>query len=224
MTYAPDLLDYHKNLRGRKPAKFLTDPELTKMALSESSPSGLVHAVAKELEYEKREDIVSQLSTFERARILMIMNENPREAGRLFEEVIASTEDKEIKGKALINRGIMEKGMANGDQYFRRAIDEGYVRAYAYWAHILKLKDSNRAKKIAEEGLSKGDDFSCAFLIKLASEDQKEGSRLIDLAQAKGINIETAMKEFTGQSWKQPNHLHEAMKDPTVRVWFCHGH
>ena len=120
MTYSPELRESYQNLGDRKPEDILADPERTKAALSEASPSALVQKVAKELAPEDLNNIITQLSTFERARVIMIFKEDFASAIRLFKEVLATCEDKEIRGKSFVNLRLMEK--TNLNNTFKRQL------------------------------------------------------------------------------------------------------
>ena len=79
MNYAPDLIDYYAELGDKKPESVLADPEFTRRALSEISPSALVGAVAREIAPENIDSTIENLSKFERARVLMILGEEEGE-------------------------------------------------------------------------------------------------------------------------------------------------
>ena len=180
MHYAPDLLDYYEELGDKKPTVILADPEFTRRALSESSPSALVRAVASEIAPENINSTIENLSKFERARVLMILGEKEK-ASELFQEILAKSQDKITKGKTFANLAHMKIGTMDFDEFegpkalYKAATKEGYLAAYAQWAFALELigrKDD--AIYVAKAGLARGDEYSAVSLIRLMPEDNEE--------------------------------------------------
>ena len=166
MAYASDLLDYMERLGDAKPDTVLADPEFTKRALSEQSPVGLVAIVAREVPREALDDLIADLSTFERARIFSVLGETAK-ADAMYKKVLAESNDTGIRGKTLANMGILHSGEPNSQIFFRRAIEEeGYYKAYGQWASVMSIQGAvQEALRLAYMGLSYGDNNSLSILL-----------------------------------------------------------
>lgn len=202
--------------------KIIEDKELSKQALSENSPAALLNAVGGKLEKEKLAEIITELSEFARARIMMIVEQDDEKAVKMFTTVLNESKDIEIQAKCLVNLAVMND--ESMDEYFLKAIEKGYKRAYGYWAKKLQsMGKITEAIKKAEEGLAKGDEFSFAVLLEIARSKHSKVSDIIERAKLAGINTKSAELELAKAQYKAHRSLSQGFKNGTVRVSFCRG-
>lgn len=100
--YAPDLMDYLREIGDRPPTEILENPDLLRRALSNEAPFGLVSIVAQALENVDQHPVVTGLSTYERGRVMSALGRR-KEAADIYRQALETCTDIKIRGLIMTN-------------------------------------------------------------------------------------------------------------------------
>ena len=204
--YAQDLVDYLHEVGEQSPTKILEDPELTQRALSAESPITLVAKVAETISDVDTHPAIMALSDYERGRIFGVLG-RVDEAEVLYDKVLETSDDNELRGKALMNKAYhyFYTDPEKAKDLTKRALEEeNYKAARINLASVYRKQGkTQKAVECLEKGIKKGEAICIPSLVTIHSKTVKSESELSQLisqvfmlAMKSGITKEEAVASF----------------------------
>lgn len=204
--YAQDLVDYLHEVGEQSPTKILEDPDLTQRALSAESPITLVAKVAEAIKDVDTHPAIMSLSDYEKGRVFGVLG-RVDEAEALYDKVLETSEDPELRGKALMNQSCcyFHTDPTKARELLKRALEEeNYKAARLNLASI--YREMGKAQKAIEclvKGVKKGEAICIPSLVVLCCETIKSETewapfiqQVLLLAIKSGITVEEAEASF----------------------------